>query len=350
MAPISFREQLSDRLVEFCWDEWAQMGVMASATRVSHWSADPEALIVFTLEVGRADPRLFDEVLDWMLLNERALSVRRLRAMCIDSADRALVDAAIGWLGWQRPRPRLRVAVREGEGDKQAPLFPQAGPVLEADPSFLAAGLLRPRLLPSGKSRPPDLLAPINLGLRLRAILGVSIRAEVIRVMLGTESPWMTAQALAQATGYAKRNVHEALSGLADAQLLAAYQVNGEQRYAIDKSTWSAFLGCSSDALPSHRDWPQLFGALRTMLRWAERDATQAGSSTYLLGSNVRQLLDELHPALSLAGISHQRQVTAASAIAELERVTNSLLIALKMDPIAPALALTPASAAPDAG
>jgi hypothetical protein len=31
-------------------------------------AADPEALLLFTFEVGRNDPRLFDEVLDWLAL------------------------------------------------------------------------------------------------------------------------------------------------------------------------------------------------------------------------------------------------------------------------------------------
>jgi len=63
-----------------------------------------------------------------------------------------------------------------------------------ADPNFAAAGLLRPPLAPSERSLAPDLVAPINLGFRLRAILGVSIRAEVVRIMLTAQARWMTAQ------------------------------------------------------------------------------------------------------------------------------------------------------------
>ncbi len=66
------------------------------------WAQDPEALIVFTLEVTRDEPRLFDELLDWMLHNEPRLSVRRLRAMCLDESDRRLTDAAIRWLARHR--------------------------------------------------------------------------------------------------------------------------------------------------------------------------------------------------------------------------------------------------------
>ena len=93
VSTLSLR--LSEQLVAFAWDEWAQMGLLATPHRRSPWAQDPEALIVFTLEVARAEPRLFDELMDWMLVNESLLSVRRLRAMCVNETDRALVAAAL---------------------------------------------------------------------------------------------------------------------------------------------------------------------------------------------------------------------------------------------------------------
>jgi hypothetical protein len=329
-----FSSELSRRLVEFCWDEWAQMGVLANPRRVSSWAADPEALIVFTLEVARADPRLFDETLDWTLLNEKLLSVRRLRAMCTSAADRTLLDAAIGWLGWQRPRARLKTPPANSR-TQLVPLFRGGGLATKADPSFEAAGLLRPPLVPSQKSHTPDLGAPINLGLRLRAILGVGIRAEVIRVMLGMQAPWMTAQALAQTSGYAKRNVHDALAGMVEAQVVRSFTVGGEQRYTVDRDIWAALLQRPPESLPSHRDWPQLFSALRTILRWSDEE-TRRSDSDYLLASATRQLLEELRPQLAFVGIPSQRRVTIDNAGEQLERVTGSLLSALDVDAVVP--------------
>lgn len=62
-------------------------------------------------------------------------------------------------------------------------------PVHNPDPSFLGQGLLRPVARPSGKSRQPDLTAPINFALRLRHLLGVSARAEAVRFLLTTNAP-----------------------------------------------------------------------------------------------------------------------------------------------------------------
>ena len=83
---------------------------------------------MFTLEVARADARLFDELMDWMLVNESLLSVRRLRAMCIDETDRALVAAALGWLAHQRPRARLGNREPTSDTTTLEPLFAPEDP------------------------------------------------------------------------------------------------------------------------------------------------------------------------------------------------------------------------------
>jgi hypothetical protein len=324
--PTSSR-QLTEQLVSFVWNEWAQMGLLTTATRVSPWAQDPEALIVFTLEIGRREPRLFDEVLDWMLTNETLFSVRRLRAMCIDQTDRQLVAATIGWLARQGPRARLRPHdddTAPGPPNHE-PLFYGGGPFGEPDPDFAAAGLLRSTLVPSRKSVAPDLATPINFAFRLRAILGVSIRAEVVRVMLASRPSPATAQMLARAVGYSKRNVHDALSALASAQVLSAFSIDGEQRYAINYEIWAALLQRTPTALPINRDWPQLLGPLRLILRW-QADQEQIRASDYMRQSGTRQLLTRISRDLAFAGIEVRQKLTAAQAPTEIGRVLDSIL------------------------
>lgn len=327
MSHLATSRELSEQLVSFAWDEWAQMGLLTTPTRVSPWAQDPEALIVFSLEIGRREPRLFDEVLDWMLANETLFSVRRLRAMCIDPTDRKLVAAAIGWLARQGPRARLRPR-RDDEvpGPRNLePLFRAGGPFGEPDADFAAAGLLRSVLLPSGKSVAPDLATPINFAFRLRAILGVGIRAEVVRVMLTSRPAPASAQMLARAVGYSKRNVHDALSGLTSARVLNSFTVDAEQRYAINYDIWAALLQRAPSALPIHRDWPQLLGALRLILRW-RTEQEQVRASEYMRLSGARQLLTRIGRDLGCAGIAVHKKVTAEQAPAEIDRILVAIL------------------------
>jgi hypothetical protein len=309
------------------------MGLLTTPTRVSPWAQDPEALIVFTLEIARREPRLFDEVLDWMLANETLFSVRRLRAMCIDQTDRRLAAATIGWLARQGPRARLkphRDDEAPGPPDLE-PLFYGGGPFGEPDPDFAAAGLLRSVLLPSGKSVAPDLETPINFAFRMRAILGVSIRAEVVRVMLTSRPSPATAQMLARSVGYSKRNVHDALSGLASAQVLTSFTIDGEQRYAINYDIWAGLLQRDPISLPVHRDWPQLLGTLRLILRWRAEQG-QLRASEYMRQSGARQLLARISRDMAFARIEVHQKIKAEQAPAEIDLVLDSILQRLNPD------------------
>jgi hypothetical protein len=321
----AFSDRLRMQLLDFAWDEWAQMGVSAIAHHKSPWAQDPEALLVFTLEVARADPRLFDELLDWTLHNEGLLSVRRLRAMCIDETDRALVAAMISWLGRRRPRARLRSSEHHQAPRDLEPVFDGGAPVGQADLDFAAQGLSRPQAEPSRKSQAPDLRSPINFDFRLRAMLGVGIRAEVVRIMLCVHAPRMTAGALARTSVYAKRNVHDALAGLADAGAISVFRISGEQRYTIDKSAWATLLDLAPEQLPSHREWPQLLAVLRTILRWS-RQPDLIDASEYLCASATRQMLEDIRPELAFAGVNTNLRATATEAPAALEQVVQDIL------------------------
>jgi hypothetical protein len=329
MDLTSFSATLSARLLDFAWDEWAQMGISGIRTRRSRWAQDPEALILFTLQVARSDPRLFDELLDWMLVNEGRLSIRRLRAVCVDDADRALLAATIGWLARRQPRARLKPSGGLAPAESLEPLFADSVTLGEPDADFAAAGLLRSYSHPSGKSGPPDVSLPINLAFRMRDILGVGIRSEVVRILLGMHADRVTTAALARSSVYAKRNVHDALTDLAAADVLSAVTISGEQRYSIDKPRWAALLGLDPGELPAHHEWPQLLGVLRTILRWSQ-DPALLDASDYLLESSARQLLERLRPELAFAGVTTNLRVKAEDAPPALEQVIEDILTPLE--------------------
>ena len=319
------RSELEQDLLSFCWGEWAQLGVLAAPPpSPSPWAQDPEALVALTLEVARADPRLFDETLDWMALNERLLSVRRMRAMSIDDEDRGLARAAITWLSWQRPSEPPPTPAGDARRVLQL-LFYMGGPIQEHDPSFADSGLERPPLRRSGKSSHPNLSAPISLSLRLRSILGVGIRAEVVRIMLGKPGSWVNANELARSSAFSKRNVHDALTGLVEANVVAVADAGSELRYMIDTNAWSALLGLTPNELPEYREWRPLLGALRRVMRFTRNESIH-DASPYMLASTTRQLLDELRPELSLAGIAAPLRTTAQDASRALGDAVTAML------------------------
>ncbi len=307
MPSSMLRQRVHDELLGFAWSQWAQLGVLAEFSHRDRWAADPEALLAFTLPIARRDPRLFDEVLDWLRANGRFLSLQRLRAIAHDPEARSLARAAVAWAATYNPA--LRSWARRT--DAVSPAAPevlfrieQEGAFIgEPDPTFLRFGWRRPRAEPSGKSQPPDLSAPISFAFRLRLALGLGVRAEIVRVLLTSGYPELTAREIADWVAFSKRNVNEGLNDLADAGLLAASWRGRERSVRIDRQRWATFLGLGVEELPRFVDWVRLLPALLAILRWLDEDASLERTA-YLRESAARRLLDALRPDLALAGVS----------------------------------------------
>ncbi|HWN72686.1 MAG TPA: hypothetical protein VNN15_02635 [Solirubrobacterales bacterium] len=300
MEISSLRQDFGERLLDFVWGQWAQMGLLASTPRRDAWAADPEALLLLTFEVAREDPRLFDEVLDWLLVNERWISLQRLRNLAVDDEDRALAGAAADWLSsWRRKSPPPPQPEAAPEADAR-PLFFNAMPVEQPDPAFFAHGFLKSWTEPARRSSSPDLLAPINFAFRLRSLLGVGARAEVVRTLLTVEAPEMSLQAIALSSGFAKRNVQEAANALRAGGFASSRMIGNEQQFKMPREPWLALLELKR--LPLHEDWPQLFRAFRLLLRWL-RDPRNEELSDYMRASEARVVLERVFDDLNFAGV-----------------------------------------------
>src|SRR5687767_10000042 len=160
------------------------MGILADVRRQSPWVADPEAHFLFTLQVGRDDPRLFDETLDWLAANSELVSAQRLRNMAGSPDDARLAEAAIAWVSRQGGRSRGFVPKPQPVPPVPEPLFYGSRKPAREDESFAGFGFLRSPANPSGKSRRPDVRIPVNFAFRLRDVFGVGSRAEVVRFLL----------------------------------------------------------------------------------------------------------------------------------------------------------------------
>jgi hypothetical protein len=302
MQISDLRRTARDRLLDFAWDEWAQMGVSGAAQRTDRWAQDPEALLLFTLEVAREDPRLFGEVLDWLALNERLVSVQRLRNLCRDAADRTLAEAALAWVAGSKNGGQRHQRPEADDPPSAVQLFHdvKADP-RRSDATFRAHGWLMPPIARSGKSQVPNLQAPINFAFRLRQLLGIGARAEAARFLLTVHASSVTAQVVTESAGFSKRNVHEALTALHWAGVVDVVTVGNKQRYRIDRERWGTLLGLPMDGLPTERSWPQLLHALRLLVRWLE-DEQHERLSPYMLASEARTLAEEIEPELRHAG------------------------------------------------
>lgn len=303
MKAAALSDELLASLRELAWNQWSQLGVSGPAPRRrDERAADPEALLLFTLEIGRTDPRLFDEVLDWLALNEPLVSVHRLRNLCATPVDRALVDAALAWTAHVRGRTSTPPATKAT--DELEPLFADA-PVAgnQLDPAFKFHGFARPPLNRSNKSQPPRLREPIAFALRLRRLLGVGARAEVIRALLTIRAPRLANKVITASAGFAQRNVREALTHLVEAGAVTRVDLADERFYKIDPTAWAAVLGLpAAPDLPLHEDWIPAYRALTAIARWLRQPGLD-DLSPYMLASQARTLMNEVDADLRYIGV-----------------------------------------------
>lgn len=306
MTAATLRAEVTAALLELAWEQWSQLGVSAAPpARREERAADPEALLLFTLHVGRSDPRLFDEVLDWLALNAPLVSTQRLRNLCTDTTDRALVDSALDWTTSARRRqPPAARNPAPSDDDALEPLF-LALPVLggKLEPAFARHGFARPPLTASGKSQPPRLHDPISFAFRLRRLLGLGVRAEAIRVLLTIRAPRLSTGVITAAAGFAQRNVREGLAQLHESGVIDVVRVSDDRHYSVRPADWATLLRLpTTPDLPLHYDWIPAYRALTRILHWLQQP-TLDELSPYLRASQARTLIDDIAPELGYVGV-----------------------------------------------
>lgn len=306
MKAETLRAEVVAALQELAWDQWSQLGVSGAVPRHrEERAADPEALLLFTLEIARTDPRLFDEVLDWLALNEALISVHRLRNLCANPTDRALVDTALDWAARVNHRKQPPGSARQSDPPAalQAMFSDLPSPRGGLDPAFARHGFARGLLNPSDKSQPPRLQEPISFAFRLRRLLGVGVRAEVIRALLTIRAPRLSAKVITVTAGFAQRNVREGLAQLHEAGVIDAVSVADERHYSIGFQDWATLLRLGdAPSIPLHYDWIPALRALTAITRWLQRPGLDE-LTPFLRASQARTLTEELGSDLQQAGV-----------------------------------------------
>jgi hypothetical protein len=309
MLISELRERIREGLLEFAWRQWAQIGLSANVAGFDRWAIDPEALILFTIEVSRRDPRLFDEMLDWLVSNRRLLTMQRLRNLAVRfPVDPDLVRAVLAWAGESMSSlPNAKSERRQVGHPEGIPVFSTdvLGFVAEPDPVFAAHGYIRPRVSRSGKSREPDARQPANFAFQLRQLFGAGSRSEVMRILLTFADGSLDAARIADEAAFAKRNVSDTLSSLVDSRVVKARWSGNERIYLAYRNKWAALLevGPSARYMPTFVSWVHLFPPCLEIMSWLESEA-ETTDSEYLVSSRARDLTERIAADLESVGLA----------------------------------------------
>jgi hypothetical protein len=301
-----FRSTILDGLLDFLWRQWSALGVAGHAASEEQRVIDPEPLLLLSLSICRHDARLFDEILDWLVTNGAFINVQRLKSLekKLDFQGKAQLSAVSELLGkkssdvlkWKKisaahslERPEPLFFTKEG---RPLPLPENTAP------EFSAHGLLRGPIKLRGYSRPfPERGMP-SLLLRLRALLGVNARCEIL-CLLGAVDEIHPSDAARQ-TGYFPRTTQNALVEMARSGVVQVRSTNREKRYCLQSGVLDGLLRATGQPT-TWCNWSPLFRALE-ILWLGVIDPKRQDLEPLLLASEMRRLAREMRPLLGEAG------------------------------------------------
>ncbi len=288
------------------WRAWSALGVAGQGRDAFRELADPEALLVFTLSMARYDARLFDAVLEWLGANGRFVSPQRLRLLMRRSGFRGqvAVGAAAAWLDGTSPSWRWRLSATRGTvTSSPEPLFltknGRALPVVgNVDAVFLSHGLLRSPFVQRGVALSFPAEAPSCLWLRLRALFGVSARADVLAYLLTCTSGH--AREIARRTGYAQRTVLDVLSDMERSGYTDSIVQGRIRTMRVNAALRGGLLEYGP---PQWKPWPEILEMLET-LWWNIEEWCELGLSGIGLDSEILLTARPMAEQLARAGLA----------------------------------------------
>lgn len=304
MLPNNYCQNIVDKVNSFLWRQWSQLGIAGGGTWNPNWIIDPENLILFTLDAGRLDARLFDEVVDWLLTNERWISLQRINGLVKHCNEQTALTLCALALFMDRHTTHSRwkklAQCHSGKLSDPIPFFQrtdfQAMPVIgDPDPSFLDVGLVRSLISVRGLSKPVASASPSNVIFHLRLLFGVSPRAEIIACLLSHDRAEVSD--FMRITGYSRPSILDVLNDLSKGGYVSVFNKNNRYIFSLNADRWKSFL-FAANADINWPNWAAIYSALRKVYAYLN-DLRMNPDSDYILRSKSVRLAAAIRQDLS---------------------------------------------------
>ncbi len=299
--------------MDLLWRQWAALGVSGHAGAEGRKAIDPDALLLASCVWGRYEPRLFDEMLDWLELNGWCVNVQRVRALLKQhdyGCERVLASvASLQAKGAVTAKWRGLAASSElaGAGAPLQPLFiladgrpqPLFGP---AEPRFARFGFHRGSLELRHMSQPVNPARSVALLCGLRALFGVNARADILLYLL--THPEGHPPEMARQIGYFPKTIQMTLVEMANSGVIRTVKRGREKHYWVEPEKWGLLRAGADEhpTWPEWRAWPQFFAALAAIWKLAQNEELAAGSAN-LQAAEWRKMMEHIRPLLAENGL-----------------------------------------------
>jgi DNA-binding transcriptional ArsR family regulator len=279
------RQEIDGLALDLAWSLWAELGVDGIRRRHDWQAIDLEPLIIFTSYVGNMDSRLRANSIDWCIANARFASAFRLRNLA-EHASPVTQEAFGRFAATVKAHAKVR--------------WPSHG-----DPLALWT---------SEHIAEPDLRRPSLIQLRLRAFVGVSARAEILKLMLAEPDRGHAASSLSEAAAYGKGSVAQALEMLTMAGIVYVQPAANRLVYRL---AHPAELANTLQWLPAaFPDWWPIFKVTEAIAEFAHAQFANAAARE----AELPKLVKRIDPDVKRLGIVKEvPRATGHASFAEFE-------------------------------
>lgn len=291
---------VEESTVNALWIQWQALGAQAAAPREPRSIVDPEALVLASICLVDAEPRLRDFLSGIAEGGSRLLSVQRMKR----AAERFPDDGLRGLAGFAATVSSFGKDPRWGRLSASAePLSARPGKVVSVAPALSEPG---------------------SLMLRLRTGFGVDVRTDVLAFLIGKAGAWADVRQISEALLYAKYSVRRGCENLGDARMIESDQ-GRPVRYYAEPGRWMSFL-----ELPSIPHWYPWMGVLPFLVRlrnWLRSPGAEVSSES-LAASLAREfMLAHSHALVPLQlAVPDERDFVGETYVSAFHETVTALL------------------------
>ncbi|MGM0567711.1 MAG: hypothetical protein ACQESB_00670 [Elusimicrobiota bacterium] len=307
MSQKNFRNIFLDNILDFIWRQWSSVGVLGHTRTEDKWIVDPEALLFFSINMGRFEPRLFDEIIDWLITNGEWIDIQRMRGIVKnkDEDTKRILSAIAAVLmneakSYKRKWKSLSKIKKQNKINREMVLFKSKDatpyPIMKnkEDKIFSKYMISRSVFKPSNKSREVNPKTYSNIRFLLRSLFGIGSRAECILYLLSHTSGHPSE--IAESIGISVRGTQDALIELSKSNLILT-RSTGKRKieyWLSERKWWQFLLDINIDEInpPIWLNWVAIFDALYGV--WEVLNEVQKTQSDYLRSSKLRKAMETI--------------------------------------------------------
>lgn len=287
LSLTAFKERFTQGFLEVQWKHWSALGVASHVEPEERWLIDIEALTLSTLIAGVQDTRLLNASIEWLIKHSDWLNLQRLKRIAkrfteplpklSPRINSLLAPQVFGLLGNTFKRFGQKVWT-----EKEPSTWESGKTSATGYEDFFSKFQMR-NIVTDVIPQRPSLLQ-----LRLRGILGIDARVEVLIYLLSNESG--NSNAIAKEIFYDQKSVYRIFEKWHKVGFLAKDKGPKIVTFTLEKrAEWLDLLDLRE--MPAYLNWVQVFHFLGQILKvlsvspWSEDE--------YMLSSLFRDLLGE---------------------------------------------------------